>query len=100
MFIGANVSIIAVGAILAFATRFPDRGFSVPAVGAVLMVIGVVSLVMQLAALARRRRDVVSTVAAPEPGTVQQYPPQVSLTPQGIDATRVVLGEHDIEYRL
>ena len=55
MSIGANIAVIAVGAILTFATHVHTSGFSVAAVGAVLMAVGVVSLGMQLASLARQR---------------------------------------------
>lgn len=55
MSIGANITVIAAGAILSFATHVHTTGFSLIAVGAVLMVVGFVALVMQLAALARQR---------------------------------------------
>jgi hypothetical protein len=55
MSIGANVSVITVGAILAFAVRVRMQVLSVHTVGAVLMAVGVVGLIMQLRALARQR---------------------------------------------
>lgn len=55
MSIGASVSVVAMGAILSFATHVHTPGFNVAAMGAVLMAVGVAALVMQLAALARQR---------------------------------------------
>jgi hypothetical protein len=55
MSIGANVSVITVGAILTFAVRVRTEVLSVHTVGAVLMAVGVVGLVLQLKALARQR---------------------------------------------
>jgi hypothetical protein len=55
MSIGANISVIAAGAILSFATHVHTSGFSVVAIGAILMIVGLVSLVVQLASLARQR---------------------------------------------
>lgn len=55
MSIGAKISVIAFGAILSFATHVHTPGFNVPAVGAILMAVGVVGLIMQLFSLARQR---------------------------------------------
>jgi hypothetical protein len=65
MSIGANVSVTAVGAVLAFAVRMHTDGFSVSAVGGVLMVVGVISLMMQIRAIARQRK--LTTVQAEMP---------------------------------
>lgn len=54
--IGANISVIAAGAILTFATDFDTPGFSVPAVGAILMVVGAAGLVMRLLAVYHQRQ--------------------------------------------
>jgi hypothetical protein len=67
MSIGANVSVIAVGAVLAVAVRVHTDGFSVTAVGGVLMVVGVISLMMQIRALARQRE--LTAVQAETPST-------------------------------
>jgi hypothetical protein len=56
MSIGANVSVITVGAVLAFATRIHSTGISVEALGAVLMAVGAVSLALRLVALVKQRR--------------------------------------------
>jgi len=55
MSIGANVSVITVGAIFAFAVRVRTQVLSLHTMGAVLMAVGVVGLIMQLRALARQR---------------------------------------------
>jgi hypothetical protein len=55
MSIGANVSVIAVGAVLAFAVRVHTDGISVHSVGGVLMAVGLISLMMQIRAIARQR---------------------------------------------
>lgn len=55
MSIGASISVIAVGAILSFATHMRTHGFSVIALGAVLIAVGIAGLVMQIAALRRQR---------------------------------------------
>ena len=54
--IGANIFVIAAGAILTFATDFDTPGFNVPALGAVLMVVGAVGLIMRLMAVYRQRQ--------------------------------------------
>lgn len=53
--IGANISVITAGAILAFATRFHTGAVSVQAVGGVLMLVGLVSLILQIASVYRQR---------------------------------------------
>lgn len=63
MSIGANISVIAFGAILSFATHVHTPGFDIPAVGAILMAVGVVGLVMQLVSLARQRELTAADVA-------------------------------------
>lgn len=55
MSIGANISVIAIGAILSFATHVNTPGFNIPAMGAILIAVGAIGLVMQLASLARQR---------------------------------------------
>jgi hypothetical protein len=61
--VGTNISVITVGAVLAFATRFHASGVvSVRAVGGVLMLVGLASLVLQLLSISGRRNG---TVAQP-----------------------------------
>jgi hypothetical protein len=67
MSIGANISVIAVGAVLALALRVHTAGFSVTAVGGVLMVVGVISLMLQIRAIARQRE--LTSVQAELPAT-------------------------------
>lgn len=55
MSIGASIAVVAVGAILSFATHMRTHGFSVIALGAVLIAVGIAGLVMQIAALRRQR---------------------------------------------
>lgn len=55
MSIGANIAVVAAGAILAFAVRVHTGAVSVTAVGAVLMAVGAIGLVLQIKALARQR---------------------------------------------
>jgi hypothetical protein len=74
MSIGANLAVIAVGAILSFATHLRTSGFSVIALGCVLMVVGAVGLFMQVAAL-RRQRELTAAQADPEARTVVVRPP-------------------------
>jgi hypothetical protein len=74
MSIGANISVIAVGAVLAFATHVHSTGFSVIAMGFVLMVVGAIGLFMQVAAL-YRQRELTAAQAEPEPRSVVVRPP-------------------------
>lgn len=53
--IGANISVVAIGAILTFATDFDTPGFSVPALGGILMVVGAAGLIMKLMAIYHQR---------------------------------------------
>lgn len=71
MSIGGNIAVVAVGAILTFATHVRTAGFSVVAVGTILMVVGAVSLVMQLVALARQRQLTVDQAVVSRPVVVR-----------------------------
>lgn len=77
--IGANISVIAAGAILTFATDFDTPGFSVPALGGILMVVGAVGLVMRLLAVYHQRQ---LTVQRAEPLRSVVVPP-VTVAPPG-----------------
>ena len=55
MSIGANISVITAGAVLAFATRVHAAGVSIQAVGVVLMLVGIVSLALRIGAVAKQR---------------------------------------------
>jgi hypothetical protein len=74
MSVGANISVITAGAILAFAVRLHTSGVSVQAVGGVLMLVGLISLVLQLVSL-HRQRELTATQAAASPGAVLVRPP-------------------------
>ncbi|HEX5711922.1 MAG TPA: DUF6458 family protein [Solirubrobacterales bacterium] len=66
MTIGASIFLIAVGAILKFATNFHVSGLSIDTVGLILMIAGAAGLVLgliQQAMWSRRRRD--DELAAP-----------------------------------
>jgi hypothetical protein len=68
MSIGANLAVIAAGAILSFATHVHTAGFSIQAVGAVLILVGAVSLFLQIQSLARQRElTAVRPPGAPTP---------------------------------
>jgi hypothetical protein len=55
MSVGANIAVIATGAILSFAVHAHTPGIDIAVIGAVVMAVGVAALVMQLASLARQR---------------------------------------------
>lgn len=73
MSIGANVSVIAFGAILAFATHFHTRGLNFGAIGAVLIAVGVAGLAMQLTSLARQRKLTALTAVQGSAVVVRPY---------------------------
>jgi hypothetical protein len=64
--VGANISVITAGAVLAFATRFHTDGFSVHAVGGVLMLVGLVSLILQIASIYRQRQLTTAQAELPQ----------------------------------
>ncbi|HEY0543048.1 MAG TPA: DUF6458 family protein [Actinoallomurus sp.] len=74
MGIGSGLVLIAIGAILAFATHFHVSGIDVQMIGWILMLVGVVMLVITLAYTRprARRRQLVSDVdvvdGQPQPG--------------------------------
>ena len=74
MSIGASITVVAVGAILSFATHVHSSGFSVIAMGGVLMAVGIVALGLQIAALHRQRQMTAAEVQPPE-RTVIVRPP-------------------------
>lgn len=74
MAIGASIAVIAIGAILAFATHIHSTGFSVIAMGGVLMVVGLVSLALQIAALRRQREMTAAEVQSPDRAVIVRPP--------------------------
>jgi hypothetical protein len=53
---GASLAFIAIGAILAFATRFSISGIDVQMIGWILMAVGVVGMIITFAYVRPRRR--------------------------------------------
>jgi hypothetical protein len=74
MSIGASLAVIALGAILSFATHLRTHGFSVIAMGGVLMVVGLAGLAMQIAALRRQRMLTVAQAEQPARSVVVRPP--------------------------
>jgi hypothetical protein len=66
MSIGANISVITAGAILALAVRVHAAGFSIQAVGVVLMLVGIISLVLRISALAKQRELTMQQAYVPQ----------------------------------
>lgn len=60
MYTGVSIFLIAVGAILTFATEFSVTGIDFDVVGVILMIVGLLGLIVDLAIWAPRRRRVVS----------------------------------------
>jgi hypothetical protein len=58
MGIGASLALMAVGAILAFATRFRVAGIDVQMIGWILMIVGAVGMYLTFRVLRGRRRVV------------------------------------------
>lgn len=71
MGIGVGIFFIAVGAVLAFAVNATVNGINLVTVGVILMIVGALGLVVDLAIFAPRRRSVVvqDTGVAPVDGT-------------------------------
>ena len=63
MGIGIGIFLLAVGAVLAFAVHVTVAGVSLVTIGWILMVVGVVGLLLDIALLAPRRRRVVTRSA-------------------------------------
>lgn len=75
MTIGASIFLIAVGAILKFATNFHVSGLSIDTVGLILMIAGAAGLVLgliQQAMWSRRRRDEVVAPAVDAPAVEER----------------------------
>jgi hypothetical protein len=61
MYIGVSIFLIALGAILTFATNFTVSGLDIDVIGIILMVVGVIGLIVDLAIWGPRRRRGVPT---------------------------------------
>ncbi|HTJ70905.1 MAG TPA: hypothetical protein VL551_25410 [Actinospica sp.] len=71
--IGAHISVIVAGAVLAFATHVHVAVVSLGAIGAVLMTVGAIGLTLQITSLARQRR-LTAAESAPPSGAVLVRP--------------------------
>jgi hypothetical protein len=72
MGIGAGLFLIAVGAVLTFAVNVSTNGFNVNTIGIILMIVGVLGVLVDLAVFAPRRRSAVVTTQ-PAAGTVVEH---------------------------
>ncbi len=79
MGLGAGLALIAIGAILAFATDFSVSGIDVQLIGVILMVVGLAGIAFTLLYLRPRRRVVPTTVDDGPPVYVAE-PEQPTLT--------------------
>lgn len=67
MGIGVGLVLIAIGAVLTFAVHASFSGFSIGTIGVILMVVGAVGLLIDLAIFMPRRRAVTTTQAGAAP---------------------------------
>jgi tetrahydromethanopterin S-methyltransferase subunit D len=63
MGIGVGLVLIAIGAVLTFAVNATFSGFSISTIGVILMVVGAVGVLIDLAIFMPRRRAVTTTAA-------------------------------------
>jgi hypothetical protein len=75
MGIGASIFLIAVGAILAFATNWSISGFDVDMIGIILMIVGVLGLVVTLVIWGPRRRAAAGSGVVEERRVYDERPP-------------------------
>ncbi len=70
MRLGTAIVLLALGAILTFALRFDVSGVDLQVVGWILMIVGALGIVLELAVWGpRSRRSVTTEHAGPPPGT-------------------------------
>ena len=74
---GASLAFIAIGAILAFATRFTISGIDLQMIGWILMGVGVVGMLVTFAYTRPRRRGHVAEVIEEEPAYLT-YPDETA----------------------
>lgn len=96
MSIGANIAVIAAGAVLAFAVRVHTEGVSVQAVGAVLMAVGVIGLLLRIRAMVRQRE--LTAVQAQPPSAAVLVRPNGSATTAAPSAPGGPLRRYPDEY--
>ena len=70
MGIGVGLVLIAIGAVLTFAVNATFSGFSIATIGVILMIVGAVGLLIDLAIFMPRRRAVTTTSTAADPYAV------------------------------
>lgn len=75
MTIGASIFLIAIGAILTFATSFTVSGLDLDIIGIILMIVGVIGVIMYLVVWAPRRRRLASGQAVVHERRVYDDPP-------------------------
>jgi uncharacterized protein DUF6458 len=71
---GASLAFIAIGAIVAFATRFELAGINVQLIGLILMGVGIVGMIVTFTYTRPRRRGQVTEVIEEEPGAYLTHP--------------------------
>jgi hypothetical protein len=65
MGIGAGLFLVAIGAVLTFAVHATVNGVNIQTIGVILMIVGVLGLVLDVAIFAPRRRTVPTTESVP-----------------------------------
>jgi Na+/melibiose symporter-like transporter len=75
---GAGLALIAIGAILAFATRFSLSGINVQMIGWILMVVGVVGMLVTFKYIRPRHRGQVAEVIEDEPAAYVTHPEEAA----------------------
>jgi Domain of unknown function (DUF6458) len=93
---GASLAFIAIGAILAFATRFSISGIDVQMIGWILMGVGVVGMLVTFAYIRPRRRAGVAEVIEEEPAVYTTYPDE---TPPHVHTRRDTVDEGPVPGR-
>lgn len=93
---GASLAFIAIGAILAFATRFTISGIDVQMIGWILMGVGIIGMIITFAYIRPRRRARVAEVVEEEPvyTTYPDEPAPHIQTRREIDERRTIPGRH------
>jgi hypothetical protein len=93
---GASLAFIAIGAILAFATRFSISGIDLQMIGWILMGVGVVGMLVTFAYTRPRRRARVAEVVDEEPAYLtypDETPPHVHTRRETVEP-RPLPGRH------
>ncbi|HZB29161.1 MAG TPA: DUF6458 family protein [Streptosporangiaceae bacterium] len=91
---GASLAFIAIGAILAFATRFSLSGIDVQMIGWILMGVGVVGMIITFSYVRPRRRRAAEVVD--EEPAYMAYPDE---TPPHVHTRREIVEPHHVPGR-